>query len=1484
MAEQEENQAESAIIYPPDWHEKNSIIDQEEELRDEKDFDNQTKKEYFAFGMGAAVELSLGFGGTALWAAKNISTLKKARMLTTAAGVAGPQALEPFSTVGSALSFFGTSAAIWGLSNVAGQSTRNALLNNNEYSAGEIMAASLFGGLAGPTSKFGLSVTSKLTSAGGKFKDGARAITSKIKVGGSTFADLGIYKSSVRVVEVAGKQGTRMVGGSSFAVAETALRQELQLILDERDSRDATEYMLAAGLGGVMNVGTRGAMDLVQTKWGRQLHKRAVGRTQVKLDKEIKALEKSIAKDKKKIKPDSNSRSNLMRKDVLATKQIKLKEMADAKYVLDDYSLKLELHSTKAAAAVNPEKSWGDEGPPVEELDLKPGKPKKDFDKDVDDIIKKKNDLTRESGKLAEEFEAQGVSKTEAGKANPLELQKPQIRQDAKKIKKELNDEADVIIQRFSNKVSKGGKGKDEAAALLKNIQIRSKLNTKLLDDLDQEWAQSGLASQRRYSLSNWFGNAVERTSARAKAENEGLEIAAKALKGYIKDAGKFEELSKIFKGDISEGGVLSASKIAKDNVKRIDDKINKLTEQEKYKAKEKGEKFKDTKEIEDLKNLKDTQEKAVETEAKSLDKTKTKIDDKLGIKLEEYNKLTKAEKTAHLNKRAEELGVKPKKIRSELTALKNKAKSKANRLAKKEITDEQTEFYENIGRAFQKEMDASVLGKTKSGLKGLLSYRKLAMINQLRTVVLGPVSASTAVATRGLAKPWARFIAGFHPNAPKSLIRDRWEILINDHTSTFKAVFKNMGETFKSAKTSFKNIRSETLTGENTSATYLDANRGGNIPSGPARSIIKQGQNAAKVVAAQNNLLKHMSGKTTGVVKGGIQGVSTIGLRSIVAGDDVFFRILLRQASSQEALVRATQEFATYKGKDRRVKIRQKAKEIEDSYWELNEDGVRVFKTTEENVEWANGIREEMFWGAYSDDFATKVYEPSVDRLLAGLTRAEQKSVAVETLRNVPVPFLSVALRTSSLSTKNQFSPFRILSGRTTFRNPYNKGIKDLKAQERVIDTRLDEGFVFGKEGQKVTLTKAQIDEMHKSRVILSERIDTLKARSVDFNVKEYTRMLSTLGFGYAAWELADAGALTGSMGWMTDKQRFNQMQAGFKPHTVMIDGKPVAYRQFAPYAQISALMGDVQRWREMKENDKLEEGQDIISVVFASLKATAMDNPLFQGIQDIGRATNLENRNAARYWWEKAVGSFVPVPAEIKNWNKLLNGDGQISDLRGGSYADRMLYHTLGRPMSEKQFDFYGNPKKSTKNFASQLGRVFPEDETELTPLTKLAVNDTSGVLVTEFAGSDNFIYGEKLSDWVDEEGYTLRTEFAKRLSETTEMQFEINNTIQTLNSINAFNKMGEKNADGLEIKGLAAYEKINKLRADAYRKVKDSFESDIILNKGFLNKYIRANTFVGEEEFLGDVLGEKAEKASGIIWSNDRTMLEILEIEDK
>ena len=44
MAEQEQNQTESAIIYPPDWNDKNKIIDLKEDIEDQEKFDNETKK------------------------------------------------------------------------------------------------------------------------------------------------------------------------------------------------------------------------------------------------------------------------------------------------------------------------------------------------------------------------------------------------------------------------------------------------------------------------------------------------------------------------------------------------------------------------------------------------------------------------------------------------------------------------------------------------------------------------------------------------------------------------------------------------------------------------------------------------------------------------------------------------------------------------------------------------------------------------------------------------------------------------------------------------------------------------------------------------------------------------------------------------------------------------------------------------------------------------------------------------------------------------------------------------------------------------------------------------------------------------------------------------------------------------------------------------------------------------------------------------
>ena len=78
-------------------------------------------------------ELSGGIAGTyaldKIHKADKFGKLIKGVQATRAAsllGFAGPQIVEPVSTVTGALTFMGSSAAIWGLSNLAGQNIRKA--------------------------------------------------------------------------------------------------------------------------------------------------------------------------------------------------------------------------------------------------------------------------------------------------------------------------------------------------------------------------------------------------------------------------------------------------------------------------------------------------------------------------------------------------------------------------------------------------------------------------------------------------------------------------------------------------------------------------------------------------------------------------------------------------------------------------------------------------------------------------------------------------------------------------------------------------------------------------------------------------------------------------------------------------------------------------------------------------------------------------------------------------------------------------------------------------------------------------------------------------------------------------------------------------------------------------------------------------------------------------------------------------------------
>ena len=101
------------------------------------------------------------------------------------------------------------------------------------------MATGIFGSLTAPL------------MVPGAFTIGKKGAESQLlKLTGQTAGDFGAYKKGGYLIVNGAKS---FVSGATLGVAETALRQELQIALNERENRDTYEYLFAAGFGGGVN-------------------------------------------------------------------------------------------------------------------------------------------------------------------------------------------------------------------------------------------------------------------------------------------------------------------------------------------------------------------------------------------------------------------------------------------------------------------------------------------------------------------------------------------------------------------------------------------------------------------------------------------------------------------------------------------------------------------------------------------------------------------------------------------------------------------------------------------------------------------------------------------------------------------------------------------------------------------------------------------------------------------------------------------------------------------------------------------------------------------------------------------------------------------------------------------------------------------------------------------------------------------------------
>ena len=173
--------------------------------------------------VSAGVEIGGGIGGT-VYATKVMKGMKWANRAKNVA-LAGVVAPEPVSSITGAIAFGATEAAIWGFSNFLGQTARKGFGIQDHYSGGEMIAAAVFGTAA------------------------ATAQTTKLIELAPSLASMKAWKS----MPIARETGKAFVTGAGLGVAESLLRQEVQLMLNERETRDVMDYMFSGAAGGGFN-------------------------------------------------------------------------------------------------------------------------------------------------------------------------------------------------------------------------------------------------------------------------------------------------------------------------------------------------------------------------------------------------------------------------------------------------------------------------------------------------------------------------------------------------------------------------------------------------------------------------------------------------------------------------------------------------------------------------------------------------------------------------------------------------------------------------------------------------------------------------------------------------------------------------------------------------------------------------------------------------------------------------------------------------------------------------------------------------------------------------------------------------------------------------------------------------------------------------------------------------------------------------------
>mgnify|MGYP003131901359 CR=1 FL=1 len=1387
------------------------------------------------FGVGA--ELGIGVtasaftksGARASKVAKNIKTLINAArgVKTIAAGaVVTP---EPVSTAVGAVGFAAGEAVIWGFSNIIGQEVRKAYGIQDATRGSEVIAAAAFGILATP-------IDAGVVKAGRQFLNKRMPVKLTDDVIGKSF----------KTRELIVKGAPAVVSGAVQGMAETAMRQEVAILFEEEGAdRNALEYLVAAGVGGGLN-----SVFHVFSKtgaFGRRQATKVTDRAVDRVKERINLLQKDLAKAKKAAaSPRIGFEKSVAIQEVQKLNR-KIKDELQVIALIEDFGDDIKKASKLAEkqevtpapdVVVKPEpldepKVTAKETEAPESETVKKPEPSDKFlpEEKVDSVIDDFSNDLDELNNLEERINN--------GDLKAQEVQQKMIPAVINKSKK-IVDAAEFDAENAVRKIVKGEDRANAFRELSQSLAVQIRVIEEVLGPLNNVVGNGVRANRKDVTID-------ENISKWSRATTE--EIAAlRNLKRYV-DGAVADDVDEAF-ADTAKRYLSSKDKVrrqqkadARKTTKQR--KTKEKTPEEKLKASIKGQKQRLQKQLDELR------ERAVGPKAKTADELvdakPAKKEDSAEVKdlkarIKSYERFEKeaanydavvAEeqrlkdilKRGDADEMQQEVGRMPSRFKGTVQSKYDKAvKEVANRkkamrtfltkLAKQEErvirAKRDKELYERYASYLDAAHAADNIGQISKFFRGARISRKMALIDSLPSAMAAIPTGAFEMA-RNIFKPITnRIFTKGEPLANKIAIME-WQESVRGIIGLFNgAARKHFVKTFKEARD--PNYGSTDKFDLNTAETQSA------FPTGVNRIIKKAQADAALREKATRDIKAFLVDKT---IKGKFFDVLSIGMRTIMGVDAVFKRQLRDVAARSKFRRKAILEFP------------DDATAAENRFNQLygaaskDLDGVNVLEGLDELADEFALIDEALLMAASSDSIV-EAKKAFINAILKTATKNlnEPTKKALGAAVEAFMPFLGVGVR--SVQRMARFSGGVI--GTAPF-NPFRTAVKNYKKEIERLKKLFDETT---DEAQKTNITK-NIKETEALR-------DIAETRRVMYNKESLTDAMVAGSLLSAGFLSGYAGHSTGTNAWMTDEQKVRNKEK--KPFTFF----GIDIRAAVPFNAPLVLGADLGNFFRAKEENKLSKEAGWRTVVSGSAKEIVKELPLYSGVKQLTELTG-DNVELSSNAFSKLIGSYIPIPSQIRKEVEFASRNGKLNELRGDNsfkgYVARVYYSATGAGAPNVKRDIFGEERESGKTWLHKYNRFASAKYKEPTKIDELLAADIKGLISSRIPETINAV---KLQDYRDENGYTLYSKYADIIKKMN-VKREINKLVLR-SDIKKLLKTEDLRGDDYVNLGLM---EINREIQGYYRDAK----KDLLENTRTLRRFINA-----EGETADSIFGRQRE----------------------